>query len=253
MDDEEQSLLNDREHDALPDAAAEAFAALSQRVAGMEERLDGRMAMMTRALEHIAIEKQSVEIPDYTPTLAKIGGHLATLAPQMKRLADAPAIQLTPESMAGRIAEAAKAARETDKATIGQSLDLHRRAYADLGEAIGKVRTRTEQRWHMLYTSIGTALAVSLLWLVYPGWAANIGPQGWHWPERVARRVLGEPTLWDAGIRLLRTGNPEGWQAIVDAADMARENRDAIAACQKAAAKAKEPVRCTIRIRKPKH
>lgn len=248
MDDEEQSLLNDREPDALPDAAAEAFAALSQRVAGMEERLDGRMAMMTRALEHIAIEKQSVEIPDYTPTLAKIGGHLATLAPQMKRLADAPAIQLTPENMAGRIAEAAKAARETDKATIGQSLDLHRRAYADLGEAIGKVRTRTEQRWHMLYASIGTALAVSLLWLFYPGWAANIGPQGWHWPERVARRVLGETSLWDAGIRLLQAGNPDSWRAIVDAADMARENRDTIAACETAATRAKEPVRCTIRI-----
>jgi hypothetical protein len=217
----------------------------------MEERLDGRMAMMTRALEHIAIEKQSIEIPDYTPTLAKIGGHLATLAPQMKRLANAPAMQLTPESMAGRIADAAKAAREADNATIGQSLDLHRRAHAELGEAIGKLRTRTEQRWHMLYTGIGTALAVSLLWLVYPGWAASICPQGWHWPERVARRVLGEPTLWDAGIRLMRTGNPEGWQAIVDSAEMTRENRDAIAACQKDAAKAKEPVRCTIRVTSP--
>jgi hypothetical protein len=100
----------------------------------------------------------------------------------------------------------------------------------------------------MLYTGIGTALAVSLLWLVYPGWAANIGSQGWHWPERVARRVLGEPTLWGAGIRLMRTGNPEGWQVIVDAADMARENRDAISVCQKAATNTKEPVRCTIRI-----
>lgn len=251
MDDEEQSLLNDPEPDTRPETAAEAFAALSQRVAGMEERLDGRMAMITRALEHIAIEKQSIEIPDYTPTLAKIGGHLATLAPQMKRLADAPAMQLTPESMAGRIAEAAKAAREADKATIGQSLDLHRRAHADLGEAIGKTRTRTEQHWHMLYTGISTALAVSLIWLVYPGWAANIGPQSWHWPEGVARRVLGEPTLWDAGIRLMRAGNPEGWQAIVDAADMARENRDTLAACEKTAAKAREPVRCVVRVGRP--
>ena len=248
MDAEEQSLLNDPEPATGPDAAAEAFAALSQRVAGMEERLDGRMAMMTRALEHIAIEKQSIEIPDYTPTLAKIGGHLAILAPQMKRLADAPAMQLTPENMAGRIADAAKVAREADKATTGQSLDLHRRAHAGLGEAIGKVRTRTEQRWHMLYAGIGTALAVSLLWLVYPGWTASIGPQGWHWPERVARRVLGEPTLWDAGIRLLQAGNPDSWRAIVDAADMARENRDTIAACETAASRAKEPVRCTIRI-----
>lgn len=251
MDDEEQSLLNGPEPAARPDAAAEAFAALSQRVAGMEERLNGRMAMMTRALEHIAIEKQSIEIPDYTPTLAKIGGHLATLAPQMKRLADAPAMQLTPENMAGRIADAAKGARETDKATIGQSLDLHRRAHAELGEAIGKVRTRTEQRWHMLYTGIGTALAVSLLWLVYPGWAASIGPQSWHWPERVARRTMGEPTLWDAGIQLMRTGNPEGWQAIVDAADMARENRDTIAACERAATETKNPVRCLIRVAAP--
>jgi len=46
----------------------------------------------------------------------------------------------------------------------------------------------------------------------------------------------------------MQAGNPEGWQAIVDAADMRQANRDAIAACERAAAKAKEPVRCTIRI-----
>lgn len=44
----------------------------------------------------------------------------------------------------------------------------------------------------------------------------------------------------------MRTGNPEGWQAIVDAADMRQANYGTIAACEKATAKAKEPVRCTI-------
>lgn len=78
--------------------------------------------------------------------------------------------------------------------------------------------------------------------------AASMTPQSWQWPERVARRTMGEPTLWDAGIRLMRAGNPEGWQAIVDAADMRQANRDTIAACERAAEKAKEPVRCTIRI-----
>jgi hypothetical protein len=251
MDDDEQSLLNEPEPAPRPDAAAEAFARLSERVAEMEERLDRRMAMMTRALEHIAIEKQSLEVPDYSPTLAKMGGHLASIAAQTKAMQESPALKITPESMADRIAEAAKAARETDKAAIGKSLDLHRRAHADLGEAIGKVRTLARQRWHMLYIGIGTALAVSLLWLVYPGWAASIGPQSWQWPERVARRVLGELTLWDAGIRLMRVGNPEGWQAIVNATDMARENRGTMTTCQKAAAKAKGPVRCTIRVEAP--
>ncbi|WP_371431964.1 DUF6118 family protein [Novosphingobium sp.] len=244
--DDERSLLN--EPNPQPNAAAEAFARLSERVTGMEERLDGRMAVMARALEHMAIEKQSIEIPDYSPTLAKIGGILATLAGQTKKIMDAPAMQWTPESMAERIGAAAQAAREADRATIKQSQELHRQTCADLSRAIGTIRTMKQQRLHLLYCGLGTAVAVSLLWLIYPGWAANAGPQGWLWPERVARRTMGEATLWDAGIRLMRAGNPEGWQAIVDAADMRRENSDAINACKRAAVKAKEPVRCTVRI-----
>jgi len=248
--DDEQSLLRDPEPDPAP-SAAEAFARLSERVAGMEERLDGRMAMMTRALEHIAIEKQSIEIPDYSPTLAKIGGVLATLAGQTQKIMDAPAIQLTPEGMADQIGKAARAARETDRATIEQAQELHRQTHADQMRSIGAVRTKREQRLHMLYTGMGAALAVMLLWLAYPGWAASSGPRNWLWPERTARRVLGEPTLWDAGIRLMRAGNPDSWQAIMDAAEMRRENSDAIAACQTAAVKAKESVRCTIRVGNP--
>mgnify|MGYP003647408096 CR=1 FL=1 len=246
--DDEQRLLNEPE--PRPNAAAEAFAHLSERVAAMEERLEGRMAVMARALEHIAIEKQSLEFPDYGPTLAKMNGYLATLAGQTKTIMDAPAMQLTPESMAERIDVAADAARATDKATIKKSLELHHQVHADQMRAFGTIRTKQEQRWHMLYCGGGAALAISLLWLIYPGWAASISPQSWLWPERVARRTLGEPSLWDAGIRLMRAGNPEGWQAIVDAADLARENRDTLAACEKSTAKINEPVRCTIRIRK---
>ena len=248
--DDEQSLLNEPEPEPRPNAAAEAFARLSERVADMEERLDGRMAVMARALEHIAVEKQSLEYPDYGPTLAKMNGYLATLAGQTKTIMETPAMQLTPESMAERIDAAADAARATDKATIKKSVELHHQVHADQMRAVGAVRTKQEQRWHMVYCSGGAALAMSLLWLIYPGWAANIGPQSWLWPERVARRTLGEASLWDAGIRLMRTENPEGWQAIVDAADLARENRDTIAACEKAAAKMKEPIRCTISISK---
>ena len=248
--DDAQSLLNEPEPEPRPNAAAEAFAHLAERVAAMEERLDGRMAVMARALEHIAIEKQSLEFPDYGPTLAKMNSYLATLAGQTKNIMDAPAMQLTPESMAKRIDVAADAARATDKATIKKSLDLHHQAHADHMRAIGTVRTKQEQRWQMFCCGGGVALATALLWLIYPGWAASIGPQSWHWPEQVARSTLGEPSLWDAGIRLMRAGNPDGWQAIVDAADLARENRDTIATCEKAAAKAGKPVRCTISIRK---
>ncbi|WHO37625.1 DUF6118 family protein [Sphingobium sp. AP49] len=246
--DDEQGLLNEPQPEPRPNAAAEAFARLSERVAAMEERLDGRMAVMARALEHIAIEKQSIEFPDYGPTLGKMNGYLATLAGQAKAIMDAPAMQLTPEGMAERISEAAQAARTSDRATIKKAVELHHQVHADQLRAVGAIRTKQKQRWHMFYCGSGAALAISLLWLIYPGWAASIGPQSWLWPELVARRTLGEPTLWDAGIRFMRIGNPEGWQAIVDAAAMRNDNREAIDACERQAAETNQPVRCIISI-----
>jgi hypothetical protein len=244
--DDAQSLLNEPE--PQPDAAAEAFARLAARVAGMEERFERRVEMLTRAVEHVAIEKQSIEIPDYSPTLAKMNGVLANMTARMKGIEEAPALQITPESMGDRIAAAAGAARETDRIAIKEAQELHRQTVATMSRAAGRLHDRRQQRRQLLYAIGGAIFAISLLWLIYPGWAASIGPQSWLWPERAARRTMGEPTLWDAGMRLMRAGNPEGWQIIVDAADMRQANRDTIAACERAAAKAKEPVRCTIRI-----
>jgi hypothetical protein len=249
--DDEQALLNEPEPETQPNAAAEAFAHLAEQVARMDDRMDRRMELLTSAVENVVREKQAIEIPDYTSTLGEMNGRLATFAGKLKIIAESPALKLTPEAMGQEITKAAQAAHETDRATIAKSQQLHREAHADLTRATGTIRTKREQRLHMLYTGISTALAVSLLWLIYPGWAASLAPRSWLWPEGVARRTMSEATTWDAGIRLMRADNPESWQAIVNAADMARANRDTIAACERRAAKAKEPVRCTIRIGKP--
>lgn len=153
--------------------------------------------------------------------------------------------------MADRITEAASAAREIDRSTISKAQELQQQTNADSNKVIGRVRTNAEHRRQLLCCGLSVTFAVSLLDLVYPGWSANLGPQSWHWPERVARRTLGEPTMWDAGIRLMRTDNPEGRQAIVEAADMRRANRDRINACEWAAEKSRERVRCTITIGSP--
>ncbi|QNG45752.1 DUF6118 family protein [Sphingobium yanoikuyae] len=247
MDD--QSLLNGPEPQPPTGTATEAFAHLAARVEAMEHRFDGRLAVIARALEHIAVEKQSIEVPDYNPTLAKINAALAEIAKHMKAFAQSEALNMTPESMAERIIASGQAARETDKASLKQAQGLMREAHADQMKAIGAIRTKDRQRRHLDYTGIGTALAVSLLWLFYPGWAASLAPNGWHWPERVATRTMGEASPWEAGIRLMRTGNPDGWQAIVDAADMWQANRDHIAACERVSTSTQKPTRCTIEIR----
>jgi len=246
MDD--HSLPGEPHSQSPTGTAAEAFSRLAARVEAMEQRLEGRMAMMTRALEHIAIEKQNIEIPDYNPTLGRINGNMAEVAKRMKAVEQSAALQMTPESMAERIDAAAADAREADRIAIENARELHRQAIAAMNGAVGTIRTKEDQRRHLLYAIGGAILAVSLLWLIYPGWAASIVPQSWQWPERAARRTMGEPTLWDAGIRLMRAGNPKDWQAIVDTADMRQANRETIATCERSAAKAKKPVRCTIRV-----
>lgn len=248
---DEQSLLNGPEAQPPTGTAAEAFARLAARVEAMEQRLEGRLAVIAHALEHIAIEKQSIEVPDYNPTLGKINANMVELAKHMKALSQSEALRITPESMAERIMAAAEAAREADRITIKEMRELNRQSNAAMSKAVGTLRAKEDQHQHMLYAMGIAILAISLLWLIYPGWAASMAPHGWQWPERVARRTMGEPTLWDAGIRLMQAGNPEGWQAIVDAADMRQANRDTIAACERATTKAKEPVRCTIRTRIP--
>src|SRR3546814_10067796 len=75
------------------ETAAEAFARLDDRVAG----LDGRIALMGRAVEHMAAERLSIEIPDYNPTLEKTNAHHAGITQRLKAIEDARSEENTSE------------------------------------------------------------------------------------------------------------------------------------------------------------
>jgi len=245
---DEQPLVNGPDPEPQTGTAAEAFARLAARVEAMDARFDGRLAVIARALEHIAIEKQGIEVPDYNPTLAKINATLAEFAKHMKALSQSEALRMTPEEFQSRFEAAAVMARREDQAAIAELKRELADTRRDLRAAIGSVATIAQQERERWRWAGGGFVAGCLLWAALPGFVARIAPTDWHWPERLAARTVREPTLWEAGTRIMRAGNPEGWQAIVDAADMRRANQDTIAACETAAEKAKEPVRCTIRI-----
>src|SRR3546814_16680715 len=97
--------------------AAESFARRDDRV----ESLDGRLALMVRAVEHMAAERLNIEIPDYTPTLETTNAWPAAIIKRLQELEDAPALDMTPEDMGARIDAAARNAREPDRATVQQA------------------------------------------------------------------------------------------------------------------------------------
>jgi len=113
---------------------------------------------------------------------------------------------------------------------------------------MGTARTANQQQRFVLIVT-GAAVAVTiLLWSVLPGMIVRAMPASWHLPERMARHIVGEPTLWQAGTRIMSADNPSAWAAIAQAMKMRIDNREAIDACEERAANEKQPVRCALTI-----
>lgn len=223
---------------AAGDPAVEAFA-----------RLEGELALMRRAVQHLAAERADIVIPDYGATLTDMAKRIGAISESLKGMAAHPAMQMTPDSIGNRIATAAEAARRSDHDRIRQARDDLHHATQAMRSVTVDARTAAEQRQQLFKVAGGALLAGILLWSFLPGTVARTMPQRWHLPDRMAARMVGESSLWDAGARLMQSDRPQAWDALVQAADIQRDNRDAIEACRKSASTSQQPVRCVVRIR----
>jgi hypothetical protein len=194
----------------------------------------------------VAAEKADIEIPDYSNTLAKLSKSVIAIE-------RAPALQMTPEEFQSQIEAAAALARREDQAAITELKRELADTRRDLRATIGTAATIAQQERDRWRWAGGGFVAGCLAWAVLPGFVARIAPTDWHWPERLAARTVREPTLWQAGIRIMQADSPQAWQFIADAAELRRDNHEAIDACEQQAVKAKQPVRCTIRVRYRQH
>ena len=217
------------------DPAAQAFAALGEKIDLLEAAVTGLAAKRDAA-------------PDYSETLGEMSALLDRMRTAINDFARSPAIKLTPEEMASQIAAAGTKARASDHAAIEQARARFDNAAHRIERLAGTVTVAREQNRRLLWAAGGGLLAGMLLWSFLPGVFLHALPQSWHMPENMARHIIGEPTLWGAGIRLMQAGNPGGWRAVVAADEMRRDNQEVIEACEQAAIEARKVVRCTIRI-----
>ena len=224
--------------EAASDPAAEAFA-----------RLEGELALMRRAVQHLAAERADIVIPDYGTTLTDMAKRLGAISRGINTIADHPAMQLTPDSLGARIEAVAESARRSDHDRIKQARADMDHATRDLRSLTAQARTAGEQRQQLFQVAGGCVLAGIFFWSFLPGTIARAMPNSWNWPERIATRMVGASSLWDAGARMMQAGDPQAWSALLHAADIQRDNREAIEACRKSATTTRQPVRCTVRIR----
>ena len=219
------------------DPATEAFA-----------RLEGEMAMVRHTVQNMARERADIVIPDYNSTLAQMADQLAQVSKTLSTIGNKPAIELTPEDIAVQI-------KRASLDMLRDSSDLFRQGRKDLDNAtgrltaiVGHIRTEDEQKrqtWR--FASMGLAAGI-LFWSILPGTIARAMPESWHWPERMARKAVGEPTIVEAGIRLIRTQNPEAWEDLAAAQRLLSENREALERCNERAKKRESQVSCPVKV-----
>lgn len=220
------------------DPAALAFAALGEKIDLLEAAVTGLAAKRDAA-------------PDYSETLGEIAALLERMRAAINGFARSRAMKLTPDVMADQIAAAAAKARASDGAAIEQARARFDNAAHRIERLAGTLTAVREQRQHLRRVAGSGLLAGMLLWSFLPGVILRTLPQSWHGSENVARHIIGEPTLWEAGARLMQAGDHKAWSGIVAASELRRDNYDAIAKCERAATKARSPARCTINVEAP--
>ena len=213
------------------------------------ERLRGEVGLLRAAVEGLTAARESIDIPDYQPTLERTEKVLGVLAQQIAAMRKSPALSMDPAHMATEIASPATNARREDQRLITDARTALDQAAREIGNRLASARRGDEQNRWLYVIGVSGAVLGLLLYALLAGPIARATPDSWRWPERMAVRVLDERSLWDAGQRLMQTAAPESWGAIVAASPLTDGNREAVQACRERAAKAKEPVRCTIEVK----
>lgn len=219
------------------DPATEAFA-----------RLEGEMAMVRHTVQNMARERADIVIPDYTATLSQMADQLAQASKTLGTISKKPAIEMTPEDIVFQIKRASLDMQRDSGDLFRQGRRDFDSATAQINAIAGRIRVEAEQKrqtWR--FAGVGVLVGI-LLWSVLPGTIARAMPESWHWPERLARKAVGEPTIVEAGMRLIQSQNPEAWDQLAAAQHILSANRDALDQCKEKARKRERSVSCSIEI-----
>ena len=222
------------------DPATEAFA-----------RLEGEMAMVRHTVQNMARERADIVIPDYTTTLGQMADQLERASETLGAIADKPAMKLTPETIADQIAHASEGSRRYDSDQLMKAQNFHRQATAEMHALVGRARTIEEHNRKLQHMASAGLLAGILLWAILPGAIARAMPESWQWPEWMARKAVGEPTILEAGMRMIESQNPEAWEELMVTHSILNANRENLSRCTEKARKEERSVSCSIQIDQP--
>lgn len=237
------------EPETSPDDAgdpAAAFEALRRTVETQGKQLNAEMTIIRKGVELVLGQSEKFQQPpDYGPDLGRMIQYLAIVDERLEAIEKSPILRNGPEHYARALERSGESLVRTAAQQLErQATDLEREAVnlADYTKSAYDRRSQDLRMW--IAGGIGLfvgALLVLLLPRILP-FAAD---------THVAAIVMGQDR-WNAGVTMMRTGDPEGWRGVVDASQLVRDNAETIAQCVEAARTAGEGQRCAITVTVPR-
>lgn len=236
------------EPEALPDDAgdpAQAFEALRCTVEDLAGDLTREMTTIRKGVEAAFEEFERFQQPaDYGPDLGRVVQQLAGVGERLKAVEQSPILRHGAEHYAAMLERGGESLVRTAAQQLERrSTDLERTANT-LARHVADARERRQQD-HWLWSAGAAGLVAGVLLTLF---SPRVLPGSVD--MAVASTVM-SADRWNAGTRLMESGNPAGWRSVVDASNLMRMNQDALTACREAAAKAKKDQSCTITVAAP--
>lgn len=128
------------------------------------EDLRREISLQRTAIEGLTAAKD--KLPDYSPTLREMEARLGRIDQQIASINDKPAMRLTPESIAVKLADAAAIVRAEDRAAIGEAREALARSLGRAEGMIKKGRSTEEQDWWTMWAATGGVLLGAFLALI---------------------------------------------------------------------------------------
>ncbi len=166
------------------------------------EALRGEVSLTRTAVEGLTAARE--RMPDYSPTLAKLGKQIEITIAQTEAIRQAPGIALTRDGIAKRMIEASVLVRAEDARLLHETRDALSRSIGKIDTIVERGQAANRQWRDKLWYAAGGMIAGILLWSVLPGAIARSLPASWHVPEWMAARTMGM-TRHEAGRALLRS------------------------------------------------
>ena len=203
------------------------------------EDLRAEVSVLRKAIEALPDALDRNRSPDYSPDFAVIGQGMDAIGVSLENLQKHPALKMTPEQHGAAIANAGGALiREAVQKFDRAAQDADRERY-NLTNVIGAARSKADQRF---WLTIAAAVGMMVGFGIFP-FVMRAMPLGL---DSATAAVIMRANKWDAGMALMKAGNPDGWAQLTAAANLVSANREKIAVCRDAATDAKKEQHCTI-------